>query len=928
MFRSYLLPPDPRLFELDRGETAWVWRQDDVTALFDEQLALVVEQLERQLPGLPPLVTIMCLATVQRKWEGEECWRRRLRLLPAKGQRAAGFEEVVTFLKLISRLPARLRQGVDNTVAILTYGLEGKRDWLFEASRREAGPLRDYLLLHPDERPELSAVPSQVRRDNTRCRRAWTCLVELARSLKSDEQLGRWIRTGLSGSPQPAEIATEPLAKSATPMLDAVKSLEQVSAYRRVARLSQLAGSMLSLPRRPTDSDELPMGGVSDITNRGTPERLLMAELAADPMVLLARIANGQALYLRREVPPAPQPSHRSVLIESSIRSWGSRRVYLAALALGIGLSAENQHSGRLSFHLVAGEHVEEYELTDKDRLLEFLGRLDVARDPSAGLKQYFENKTQADEDDESAPVLVLTSATAGDSKVKAVLRDLPKPLVLVQVDENGNAEVSHLNAHGNEVVQHLTLDLPAENQASSQRSVQPADLPQFVGLSPSPLLFAPPGQYRHFHIDPEQRHVWVVTPDRRLLRFTQAKCGGQQISDALPSANPLCMDTFDGNFRGVFEAGGKTIWFEGSQDGAPPEVRQLDLPFRPTSWFIVHRYLLAFGPDRRAVIDPRTGKVIEEQSKGWRHLGLNYMVDAFGRLWMHGGATPGDWHVVGNLDGDGSEAACVVTSGAGVACAIQHNMQLMEIRDREEDRSISTMLYPASNVSLPQGAKFSALASSPDRYTWLIGVDLSKYMKGEDGIIRVNLQSGHVRELRTRRPTTLLSELDSQLGTYLKPLSIRSRIKAVRLTSEGFVLRSSRRRYLLLKLADQAPRRLVLQAITPDRGEEALFGDHRTAPGPPGSGNAGWTLRRADLPGGTCWLDSRGLMHVRRDGDPRELTLVLIDSHVSGWFSSTGYFGTPYFGTSQSEQESDIGGNLQPTPVPEEVLEWLSEWK
>ncbi|HBE68297.1 MAG TPA: hypothetical protein DDW52_09140 [Planctomycetaceae bacterium] len=577
---------------------------------------------------------------------------------------------------------------------------------------------------------------------------------------------------------------------------------------------------------------------------------------------------------------------------------------------------------------MVAGERIDDYDLTEEERLLDFLGRVDVARDPSAGLRTYFEDRAQSDEKDEAPPVLVLTAMAANDPKVQAVLRDLPKPLLVVQVDECGSAEVSYLNIHNSEVVQQLSLELPTETHVTNRQSGRQADLPQFAGQSPSPLLFAPPGQYRHFHIDADQRDIWLVTPDRRLLRFTQEKIGGQQICDALPSANALCMETTDQNFRGVFDVGGKTIWVEVPPDGGTPETRQIDLPFRPTGWYIIRRYLLAFGPGKRAVIDPRTGKVVEEEIGDWRHLGLNYMTDRNGNLWMHGGAQPGDWQVVGKLYGDGAAAACVVTSGAGVACAIQHNLQLVDMGDCEEDGSVSKTLYPAPNVSFPKDSRISVLNGSPDGYKWLIGFDLSKYVPGENSIISVNLRSGHVRELKTRRPTTLLSELDAQLATYVKPVSIRSRIKAVRLTSAGLVLRSSRQRYLLLKLTDQAPRRLVLQSIKPDSGEDVPFDDHNTAPSNASGESAGWTLRRADLPGATCWLDSRGLLHLRREADARELTLILIDSHVCGWFSTTGYFGTPYFDALQSEQAADLGGLLQPTPVPEEVLQWLSAWK
>ena len=55
------------------------------------------------------------------------------------------------------------------------------------------------------------------------------------------------------------------------------------------------AMAVTQLPRAVIDPDELPLGGVSDITNRGDWDKLLLSELAHDDLTLTARLANNVA---------------------------------------------------------------------------------------------------------------------------------------------------------------------------------------------------------------------------------------------------------------------------------------------------------------------------------------------------------------------------------------------------------------------------------------------------------------------------------------------------------------------------------------------------------------------------------------------------------------------------------------------------------
>jgi len=112
-----------------------------------------------------------------------------------------------------------------------------------------------------------------------------------------------------------------------------------------IARIAHQLLAAIHLPRSLSDREDLPVGGVSDISNRGPLDRLLLSELAHDDVTLALRIALNEALYLRRETPPRSPPRRRAVLIDAGIRLWGVPRVFATAVALSLAATTERAGS-------------------------------------------------------------------------------------------------------------------------------------------------------------------------------------------------------------------------------------------------------------------------------------------------------------------------------------------------------------------------------------------------------------------------------------------------------------------------------------------------------------------------------------------------------------------------------------------------------
>ena len=90
----------------------------------------------------------------------------------------------------------------------------------------------------------------------------------------------------------------------------------------------------LRLPRPLVVREDLPIGGVADLTNRGDLDRLLLSELAHDDLTLATRVALNEALYMRREPPLGEPPRTLWLLLDSGVRLWGWPRVFATAAAL------------------------------------------------------------------------------------------------------------------------------------------------------------------------------------------------------------------------------------------------------------------------------------------------------------------------------------------------------------------------------------------------------------------------------------------------------------------------------------------------------------------------------------------------------------------------------------------------------------------
>lgn len=193
------------------------------------------------------------------------------------------------------------------------------------------------------------------------------------------------LRTGMEKAPEPLPI---PLPDPIPQSDDLLTQLIQDPQTAGLARLAKRLIAALNIPPHTRGASDQPLGGISDISNRGDYDRLLISELANDDDTLSARLVNNEALYLRRETPPDPQVQERVLLVDVSLRLWGTPRVFAVAAALGCALN--NPQKAKVMAFAVGKEVAASNALSSKEEVMQFLEKLSPALHPGEALQAFF----------------------------------------------------------------------------------------------------------------------------------------------------------------------------------------------------------------------------------------------------------------------------------------------------------------------------------------------------------------------------------------------------------------------------------------------------------------------------------------------------------------------------------------------------------
>jgi len=195
-------------------------------------------------------------------------------------------------------------------------------------------------------------------------------LSKAAQKFLSADSLAIRLRTGLDSIPVAAPAIIAPSSPH-----DLFDELAQERKTAGLARLAKRLIAALNIPLHSQGSGDQSYGGISDITNRGNYDKLLLSELAHDDLLLMARLVNNEALYFRREEPPDNPKKQRTILLDTCIRMWGLPRIF--AFSAALACTQNTKHNELVEAYSLGGKQYHEIDLSTKSGIIKALELLD-----------------------------------------------------------------------------------------------------------------------------------------------------------------------------------------------------------------------------------------------------------------------------------------------------------------------------------------------------------------------------------------------------------------------------------------------------------------------------------------------------------------------------------------------------------------------
>lgn len=484
------------LYLSPRANVAWHWSSDGQvvewiggrTIVFRKELQRIVAALSSQ--GLPPLDGILFLITACR-----EHWRddpqelgnaSYLFKFPGTKFREQWIE-LAASLDEISNLPEKWRQATQARIFLARIASEPCQH------RTSAAVADEVCNLLQGESTEL--FHNRQPFDELQQHFAFDWLIEGLTALNVD-RLETIQRTGLDRLPAAADNESE----SAPSVRELIAELEADDEFAGLARLAKFLMAGVTLPRSLSEPEDIPVGGISDITNRGSLDRLLLSELANDDDVLLTRVALNEVLYLRRESPPKAPPATRRIVVDCGTRMWGVPRVFGTAVALALTATTDEQTATEL-YH-VRGAELISFDLRTREDVVSHLEHLQPQAHPGAAIAR-IDTLDQPDDSDVTT-ILITTPKTIQDEDFAAYLEHVAGPFSVATVTRAGDFKLSNRTRHGWASLAQQTLDLDRILGTDQQQQPQlpilnPQDpkLPAIFSVSPFPFRL-PHKRYKH----------------------------------------------------------------------------------------------------------------------------------------------------------------------------------------------------------------------------------------------------------------------------------------------------------------------------------------------------------------------------------------------------------------------------------------------
>jgi hypothetical protein len=886
---EYLRVPPDGLWRWSENGAVLVWH-DGSTIAFREEIVQIIEWLAPN--GLPSFGAIVfLLAACRARVPGVSdiitisdtplpaaAGKDAALLLSARDQLKAQLHSALSQLEKVSRLPGELNSGIKAKCILAEAVFEPAKVERYVEARAVLRGMRE------------SMTDSELTEDGPAALRGSYIrqihIVAQGLKLITPESLTLRQRTGLDSLPKESD-ANLPTAERARRLIE---ELSRDREYGPVGRAARELMAAVRLPRRLGERENLAIGGLADITNRGPLDRLLLSELAHDDLTLSVRVALNEALYLRREPPMREPPGTLALLLDSGIRLWGVPRVLATSIALAM-IARDKQHSEVLVWR-AHGKELEAVDLLSRKGLTDHLGSLEPRAHAGESLPAFAQASKSGPQ---NQSVLITHPDALGDPEFRRALSGShDAPGFVATVERDGRFELHAMPLAHRPPLCAADLDLASifdgKTAGRTLNTELDPNLPAIFRMSPFPFLLPIAGKVDYW-IKEANGRAFAVLNDRRLVQYGDQKSGARVLASDLP--------------------GGKTIWMD--CDGLEVHAVKSGSRQRPARLVSVP---LANGQMR--VTDLAVGSEVQSAYRYGEAILLIRSHDirahslGDGRL-LDSARNPHRW-IGGRFFRGTSHFYFATWNGTRVSCepvTIPSRFLASSISLVFDRRGLTgpwALLRSGQLVSTDTGeaVKLPNPASTELDFNYPgVSKDGARLFVPRKRKSATSNSLGCLFGLQQESAAEFLGPANSLVdaGPPMPTWNIYRIVEAIAALPEGLALCGRKQVWRKLALDPGGKLRITLtSAPGADLLPQAFTGQFRKT-------KHGCSLQELELASGSkIFLDTRGLLHLKSfDPDLPEVSLVLADGEIAGWTSDGHVCGPSFFfdGSQVSEPES-----------------------
>jgi hypothetical protein len=507
----------------------WQWEEHgDVIGIPNSSTiaykAFVVDVLEKLAPqGIPPFGALL-LVIIATNPNAENDLNTVYALINKKvaERRTTSLyiERAIPFLKMLAQIPQKYKAGKNRLLLLQTLFVNCHNIVSVSNSRK--------ILQFYREEQDKSKTFFLEKDANYDYDRDFKVISLLANRFLTFQSLIE----SLTNLPQiEVAIAIEDPNVTEAGLKDFVQELTQNPKTFYIGSLIKRLWSGLNIPFHNVLAGQQPIGGVSDLTNKGDFDRLLISEFASDDLMFLSRLANNEALYINREIPPEHNNLERIILIDVSIKNWGTPRTIAYALMLAIAKHPKtNIHCAAFA----VGNSYYPLAFNSIDDIIESMQLLDGCLHPATGLERFFREYPHQ----KNSEIFFISSTKILRHPVMhKVLSDHHSLFrYWIYTDSEGNIDLYKRQHNSKKHVQRIQLPLEElwKKEASSKK-----DIINNETAIKYPILFPGALNPKKILITSDDQ-VYQITAERQLLRLYQKmeklhENGWQMLYENLP---------------------------------------------------------------------------------------------------------------------------------------------------------------------------------------------------------------------------------------------------------------------------------------------------------------------------------------------------------------------------------------------------------